>query len=99
MNVDFQQLLLRLREKLPQLRERYGVGSMWVIGSRARGDHRPDSDLDLMVTFERKGISLLGLASLEMELTAYFGLKVEIVEEGAAKPRVTRELLKDAVPV
>jgi predicted nucleotidyltransferase len=87
----------QLRELLPALRERYGVGRLWVVGSRARGDHRSDSDLDLMVEFERRGISLFGFAGMEIEIEDHLGLRVDLVEEGALKPRVASEMAKDAV--
>jgi predicted nucleotidyltransferase len=87
----------QLREMLPALRERYGVGRLWVVGSRARGDHRTDSDLDLMVEFERRGISLFGFAGLEIAIEDRLGLKVDLVEEGALKPRVASEMAKDAI--
>lgn len=89
----------RLRTMLPHLREKYGVGRMWIVGSQARGDCRPDSDLDLMVEFERRGISLFGFAGLELEIGDALGIEVDLVEIGAAKPRVARELERDKVPV
>lgn len=88
-----------LRQMLPDLREKYGVGQLWVVGSRARGDHRPESDLDLMVEFERRGISLFGFAGLEIEIEDALGIKVDLVEAGAIKPRIARELDRDKVPV
>lgn len=94
-----QALRERLHAMIPGLRERYGVGRLWIVGSRARGDHRPDSDLDLMVEFERRGITLFELAGLEIEIEDALGIDVDLVEEGAAKPRVARELEKDKVPV
>ena len=94
-----QALRERLHAMIPGLRERYGVGRLWIVGSRARGDHRPDSDLDLMVEFERRGITLFEFAGLEIEIEDALGIDVDLVEEGAAKPRVARELEKDKVPV
>ncbi len=84
---------------LPSLRKKNGVGKLWIVGSRARGDHRSDSDLDLMVEFERRGISLFGFAGLELEIGDVLGIPVDLIEEGAAKPRVARELEKDKVPI
>jgi predicted nucleotidyltransferase len=41
-----------LRQHLPALREEYGVESFAVFGSYVRGEHHPDSDIDLLVTFD-----------------------------------------------
>ena len=90
-------LTLALRRMLPNLRDKYGVGRLWIVGSGARGDHRPDSDLDLMVEFERRGISLFGFAGQEIEIEDALGIRVDLVEVGAAKPRVLRELERDKV--
>ena len=94
-----QALRERLHAMIPGLRERYGVGRLWIVGSRARGDHRPDSDLDLMVEFEREGISLFGFSRMENEISDFLGVTVDLVERGACRPQVTTELEKDAVSV
>ena len=88
-----------LRRMMPHLREKYGVGRLWIVGSRARGDHRQDSDLDLMVEFERRGIGLFEFCGLENEMSDALGVSVDLVEEGAVKPRVAKELEKDRVAV
>jgi predicted nucleotidyltransferase len=46
--MDTQQILDRLRENERDLRER-GVTHAALFGSRARGDNRPDSDIDIMI--------------------------------------------------
>jgi len=99
MEKDLASIQNELREMLPSLRSRYGVGNVWIVGSRARGDHRADSDLDLLVEFERRGISLFGFASLELEIEDQLGLKVDLVEDGAAKHLVMNELRKHMVLV
>ncbi|MBV1796535.1 nucleotidyltransferase family protein [Siccirubricoccus sp. G192] len=40
-------VLARLRAQAPALRQR-GVAKLWVFGSIARGEARPDSDIDLV---------------------------------------------------
>jgi predicted nucleotidyltransferase len=72
---------------------------MWIVGSRARGDHSAASDLDLMVEFERDGISLLGFCRLENELSQILGMKVDLVEKGTLDRRVEVSVVEDAIPV
>jgi predicted nucleotidyltransferase len=50
-NLDREQLLAELRALKPEF-EREGVAHMSLFGSRARGDHRPDSDVDVIVDVE-----------------------------------------------
>jgi hypothetical protein len=40
------------RERLAKLWRRYHVAKLELFGSRAKGTARPDSDVDLLVTFE-----------------------------------------------
>jgi uncharacterized protein len=57
-----------------------------VFGSVARGEARPDSDLDLLVDFE-PGTSLLDHVGLVQDLEELLGVKVEVVTRSALKPQ------------
>ena len=72
-----------------------GVSRISIFGSYARGEARPDSDLDLLVAFSgRKG--LLGMVALERELEIALGREVDLLTEEAISPylrdRITRDL-------
>jgi predicted nucleotidyltransferase len=43
--------IAEIRKIVPPIAERHGVEHVYLFGSRARGDHRPDSDYDFMVSF------------------------------------------------
>ena len=88
----------RLRQELPALAERYGVHSLGIFGSYARHTQRPDSDLDVLVTFSETP-SLLTVAALEQHLNDLLGLEVDLVMRDALKPHLAPLLLEDAVPV
>ena len=59
---------------LPYLRERYKVKELGVFGSYLRGEQRQDSDLDLLVDFEKE-ISLWDVMELEEFLSERLGVK------------------------
>ena len=64
-----EQVLNALRSHEPALRAA-GVVRLSLFGSTARGDRRPDSDIDLMAAFDgSRRISLLHVAGIEIQLS------------------------------
>ncbi len=61
-----------------------------------RDDFRPDSDIDLLVTFAQNASwSLFDLMDMEEELKAIFKRKVDIVDRsGLVNPYRRREILR-----
>jgi len=91
------EVLATLRAHEPALKAA-GVRHLSLFGSTARGDHRPDSDIDLLATFdETRRISLLDVAAIEIQLCELLGQPVDLVEEGTLKPRVHRSVEAEAV--
>jgi predicted nucleotidyltransferase len=87
-----------LREQLPFLAERYHVASLGVFGSYLHGTQRPDSDLDVLVTFDRAP-SLLRLIELEQYLSDRLRVRVDLVPRTALKPHIGARILQEVVPV
>lgn len=54
---------------------RHGVSSLRLFGSTARGDDRPDSDIDLLVHLDRQ-LGLVGLARVRHEMEDILGVPV-----------------------
>ena len=92
-------ILDQLRVLLPDLRARYGVRALGVFGSYARGDQAPGSDLDLLVEFDERPLSLFEFVRLENELSDALGLEVDLVEKRALKPHIGRYILREVVRV
>ncbi len=85
---------------LPYLRERYGVKELGVFGSYLRGEQRQDSDLDLLVDFE-KDISLWNVMELEEFLSERLGVRVDLIMKSSLRfrPHTAEKILKSYVPV
>lgn len=83
---------------LADLARRWRLSEVAVFGSTARGEDGPDSDLDLLITFEDDAPwSLLDLATLKLELEEVSGRRVDLVERAAlVNPYRRRSILRDA---
>jgi predicted nucleotidyltransferase len=63
------------------------VLAAWIFGSFARGDMNSNSDIDLMVRFDRnQKITFFDLADIVHELEQLTHIKIDLVEEGCLKP-------------
>ena len=65
---------------------RYGATNLRLFGSVARGEDRPDSDVDLLADLP-PGMSLLSLGRVQAELEDILGTRVDLVA-GTLKPEV-----------
>jgi uncharacterized protein len=98
MLLEMDQMREILRQQLPSLSRRYHVASLGLFGSYVRHENRPDSDLDVLVTFAETP-SLLRLIELENHLSDLLGVKVDLVMRDALKPQIGRRILAEVVPV
>jgi hypothetical protein len=84
-------------DEIARVCRRYQVKELALFGSAARGELRPDSDIDLLVDFlpeARPG--LLGLSALMRELSAVVGRPVDLAVKPALKPLIRSGVLADA---
>ena len=91
-----QTLLREKREEILRIAARHGARRVRLFGSVARGDADPQSDVDVLVDFER-GRSLFDHAALMLELEALLGCKVDVVTERGLRQRIRDRVLKEAV--
>jgi uncharacterized protein len=86
-----------LKAMLPELRDRYGVIALGVFGSYVRGEQTPTSDLDLLVEFDQRPLTLLQFIALEYELSDRLSVKVDLVMKTALRPRIGERILQEVV--
>lgn len=83
-----------LQAHLPDLRERYGVATLGVFGSYARGEQTGTSDLDLLVTFTQTP-GLFEFVELKQHLEALLGVTVDLGMPEALKPYLKPYILRE----
>ena len=84
------------RQKILQIAASHGARDVRIFGSMARGEARPDSDLDLLVKLD-PGQSLLDIIALKQDLEDLIGRKVDVLTEAAISPYIREQVLKNAI--
>jgi predicted nucleotidyltransferase len=87
-------ILLTHRREL----ERFAVRSLDLFGSTARDEAQPNSDVDLLVEFDRP-TGLLGLLRLRFYLEELLGTRVDVVTPAGLDPRLRPAVEKDLIHV
>ena len=96
--MDARTLIKTRRKEILEIAARNGAVNVRVFGSVARGEDRPDSDIDFLVNLE-SGRSLLDLARLLRELNTLLNYPVDVVTEAGLRPRIKLRVLKEALPI
>jgi predicted nucleotidyltransferase len=74
------------REQIAEFCRRWKITEFALFGSVLRDDFRPDSDVDVLVTFAPEAAhSLFDLVEMKDELVAMFGRKIDLVEKKAVQ--------------
>jgi predicted nucleotidyltransferase len=92
------ELLKGKREGILRITTKHGAHHVRVFGSVARGEARPDSDIDLLVELDPDR-SLLDHAALMIELESFLGRKVDVATERGMRPHIREKIMHDAVPL
>ena len=95
---SFEEVYSTLKSLMPELMESFGVKSLGVFGSYARGATKRGSDLDLLVEFNRAP-TMFEFVRLERHLGKVLGVKVDLVMKTAVKPEIGKRILAEVVAV
>ena len=98
--MDRPALIDALRKYDATLREN-GATGLFIFGSRARGTHRSDSDLDLFIDYDpaERVPNMFRLMQLEEEISEALGIAVTITTRNALHPLMKDSIERDAVRV
>lgn len=85
-----QDIIKTLKTHKDQLRTKYGLSHIAVFGSYGRGQQTEESDVDILVDFQRPvGIEFIDLAN---ELELLLQRKVDLVSKNGIKPAYLKEI-------
>lgn len=94
--MDLKSAINILKSHRDALREK-GVVSMSIIGSVARGESTPQSDIDIVARIENETFSVLDRAQLVIDLEDWLGADVDFVREPTSKPYLQAEIDRDRI--
>ncbi len=97
-SMTLREIIEARRDAILRLAAEHGATEIRLIGSVARGEERPDSDVDFLVRWA-PDTSLVDHAALMLELEQLLGCKVDLASEGWIKPQLRPAIERDAQPL
>ena len=91
-----EEILEKLREYKAEKADVYGIETLGLFGSCARGEQLPDSDIDVCIKLKHP--DFFNMTGIQEELESIFKNKVDLVSLGAIfRPVFKKNLERDAV--
>jgi uncharacterized protein len=88
-------ILARLKSRKRRLKK-FGIHSLSIFGSVARGQAHKNSDVDILVDFERP-VGLFEFARLKMYLEDILEHPVDLVTPEALRQEFREDILREAI--
>ena len=86
-----------LKKMVAPIAKKYNLKSLYLMGSRARGDNRPDSDYDFC--YDMKKPSLMELSGLMVDLTEALNGKVDLINRKTKSKFLLEGLERDGIAI
>lgn len=88
--------LRQRRDEIMEVMRKHDVSNVRVVGSVARGEAGPDSDVDLLIGFPASR-SVFDLVGLWLDLKELLGYEVSLIPDSATDEKFMQSVLEDAV--
>jgi predicted nucleotidyltransferase len=95
--MKLEQALLKLRQAETGLRAK-GIRHAALFGSVARGESRPDGDIDILIDFDpAAGVTIFDYVALKHSIASLFDGPVDVIDREALKPHLREPVARDLV--
>ncbi len=95
---DLAPVIAAIRKREMQIRD-LGVTALYVYGSRARGDHHRDSDLDILVEYNPDVFSLFDMVGVQHIIGDETGLETHVSTRSSFRPANAHRYVNDLIEV
>ncbi|MDE5784925.1 MAG: nucleotidyltransferase domain-containing protein [Duncaniella sp.] len=86
-----------LNENMSRIQSEFGVTGLCIFGSVARGDNRPDSDVDILVDMPPK---IFMMSALKAFLEKILHTSVDIIRRHShLSPQFIKQISRDAITI
>ncbi|MBI5325637.1 MAG: nucleotidyltransferase family protein [Ignavibacteriae bacterium] len=96
--LNIQEYINKIHNYKSELISNYGLSEIAFFGSYTKHNNNENSDLDILVEFERQP-SLLKFVNLKNFLTDLLGIEVDLVMKSALKPALKNEIIDSSIKV
>jgi len=83
-----------LEKEKPYLEQKFGVSSIGLFGSYVRGEQKKDSDIDILVEFNKR-LTLFDLMDVEFYLESTLGEDVDLVPRDSLRKHIGKHILQE----
>lgn len=87
-------VLMSNMQKIQKFCQQNDIDYMGVFGSYARGEMKPDSDIDILVDF-KENKSLMDIGGVQYDLQQELGRKVDLISRKNIKPEIKKYIYND----
>ena len=87
--------LQTISEKIAEYFKTQPILKAWIFGSFARGEETPLSDIDILVLYEKGGVSLFKHAAIICDLERILDRSIDLVQEKLLKPELRESVNHD----
>lgn len=93
---DQSEVILKLKSIKPLLQKKYGLTALALFGSYSRNEQNADSDIDLLLDFDKIGAKNFFKCAFELE-DLFQEKKVQIVLKDGIKPKYFEAIKTDLI--
>lgn len=93
-----QLVLTKLKDRIDEIRQRFSVRRLSIFGSIARDESTENSDIDVLVVFDREGSFDLFM-DLKFYLEDLLGGKIDLITDKALRPQVRQAIEQELIHV